>query len=129
TGNNYEQGVWLDSSMFAQLRKPRRFTDPNLFHQVRPLEGKLAARDGDSAGTASADDLRSIEQISAPYRLSLGDPEVSHDRRDRLPAAPEPFQLRMMTVSLRLAAENLLRQQAFAPDGHKASRIQKGRMK
>jgi hypothetical protein len=110
--------------MSAQLQKPRRFTDPNLFHQVRPLEVKLAARDGNSAGPASADDLRSVERISATFRLSVDNPEVIHDRRDRLPAAPEPFQLRMVPVSLRLAAEDLLRQQAFAPDGHQAARIQ-----
>jgi hypothetical protein len=60
-------------------------------------------------------DLRTVELITSSFRFREHRHQVSCHGHHRISMRLEPEELRMMAIALRLAAQDFLREQRFAP--------------
>src|SRR5262245_24720032 len=73
--------------------------DGELAQEVLPFELDLTARDGDELDRTHSANLRAVETVPPPRRLSMNGAEVGRYRGTRSRVRLEADQLRMMTIA------------------------------
>ena len=97
--------------------------------QMRNLEAQLPVRGGELRVLPADRDEGLVEAVSTGRSFVMNGSKVGRDRRQRIRAGPETFELGMMTVSAGPAFEDALREKGFAPYSDESLRIEVFRMK
>src|SRR5262249_35281881 len=95
--------------------EPLRRAPPQLAPQVGPLVFELPRGRRDAPRGALAGDLRRLEGVAGSRGFVGHGLEVARDAGDWIVLRPKARELGMRTVAASAAAQDLLRQQAFAP--------------
>src|SRR5262249_30309475 len=95
-----------------------------LGHQVTPLVSNLAARHSNRPRAATTADLAHFEAVAAGQRLDVNRTQILDNRADMRRLRAKSDQLRMMAISVSLAAQHLLREERVTPQCHKAARVE-----
>lgn len=106
---------------------PGFVTDPGVTRRVpcfqftaQPVElvPDLTPRHGDLRGNFRRRDLFPVEMITPPVRFIPNAFKVAGDGVQGIAGIPETIKLRVVPVAFCFAAQDFLREQSFAPEGH-----------
>ena len=104
--------------------QPFRVALPQLSFQVPPFVKQLAARFLDSPAGSPTPDFPSIKFVFAFHGFVVDGFQVGRQSRRWIFRFRKAEKLRMMFVTARRAAKNLLRQQRLAPERDQSARVE-----
>lgn len=96
--------------------------------EMLPLVFQLTLCDSKGNARSFCGDLRRIEIVPSCGCFVGNSPQVPADRLNRISAFLKTLQLRMKSISFRLAKQDFLSEQPFPPQGDQAHAIEERRM-
>ena len=113
---------------FLQHGPPPRIACSQFFHQVMPLERKLAIGNSEVAGRPGATDPFGRKTVAADHCLPVNDSQIFSDKPDWKRLLLKPNKLGMVGISIRLSPENGLGKKSFPPQGNQPAGVEVLRM-
>lgn len=101
-----------------------RATLLQLTQQMLPFEVQLAVRTGKPGGCANWTDFAAVKCITSRLGFGQNPGQITIDGRARRGLLQEALQLRVVPVSLRLAAQHGSREKTFPPQRNQTLRVQ-----
>ncbi len=124
-----KQRVGLRLSYFRKPGPPFRIACFKFFHEVLPLECKLATRNNDVAGSPGATDFLGRKTVTADHCLSVNNSQILSDKTDWRRLLLKPSKLGVVDVSNRPSPQHGLGKKSLPPQcnqpaGVKVLRVQ-----
>ena len=111
------------SRRFELPHVPLRCACLELLHEVIPLKVDLPLRHVDPTGRGVLCNLGGVELVSPPHRFCVHGPKILGNEGDRRGLRPEPTELGMVPVALRLSRQHRLGEKSLAPQRDQPSGI------